>query len=73
MPAAEVFKTIVAGLADDPNLLDLNMPAPAPESSELDLSDLYEPEPFEPEPSGLHEDSAALDPHPDPSWRGEWK
>ena len=53
MPAAEVFKTIVAGLADDPNLLDLKTtaPAPAPESSEADLPDLYEPEPFEPEPS----------------------
>ena len=69
MPAAEVFKTIVAGLADDPDLLDLKTTAtaPAPESSEPDLPDLYEPEPFEPEPSGLHEDLAALDPHPVPA------
>ena len=73
-PPAEVFKTIVAGLADDPDLLDLKTTAtaPAPESSEPDSGlDLYEPAAFEPEPTGLHEDLATLDPQP--SERGEWK
>jgi hypothetical protein len=49
LPIGEVFDTIVAGLADDPDLLDFDIATTEP--SDLDLRpDLSEPELFEPGP-----------------------
>ena len=49
LPIGEVFDTIVAGLADDPDLLDLDTATAEPDLSDLDMPpDLSEPELFEP-------------------------
>jgi hypothetical protein len=63
LPIAEVFDTIVAGLADDPDLLDLDTTEAEPDLSDLDLRpDLSEPKLFEPGPPDLVDDPGLLDP-----------
>jgi hypothetical protein len=62
LPIGEVFDTIVAGLADDADLLDLDTATAEPDLSDLDLRpDLSESELFEPGPLGLAEDPGLLD------------
>ena len=62
LPIGEVFDAIVAGLADDPDLLDLDTATAEPDLSDLDLRpDLSEPDLFEPGPPGLADDSGLLD------------
>ncbi len=62
LPIGEVFDTIVAGLADDPDLLDLDTAAAEPDLSDPNQQpDLSQPELFEPEPLGLAEDAELLD------------
>jgi hypothetical protein len=63
LPIGEVFDTIVAGLADDPDLLDLDTATTEPDLSDLNSlePDLSEPELFEPGPPGLVEDPGLLD------------
>ena len=54
LPIGEVLDIIVAGLADDPDLLDLDTATAEPDLSDLDLRpDLSQPELFEPGPPGL--------------------
>ena len=61
LPIAEVFDTIVAGLADDPDLLDLDTATAEPDLSDLDPQlDLSEPELFEPGPPRLADDTRLL-------------
>jgi hypothetical protein len=63
LPIGEAFDTIVAGLAEDPDLLDLDTATTEPDLSDLNSlePDLSEPELFEPGPPGLAEDPRLLD------------
>ena len=61
LPIGEVFDTIVAGLADDPDLPDLAATTAEPDLSDVDLRlDLSEPELFEPGPPSLADDPGLL-------------
>jgi hypothetical protein len=64
MKGRKMFDTIVAGLANDPELLDLDTTTAEPDLSDLDLRpDLSEPELFESGPPGLADDPGLLDPN----------
>jgi hypothetical protein len=55
LPIGEVFDTIVAGLADDPDLLDFDTATAEPDLSDFNL-DLVEPDLSHPGPLGLADD-----------------
>jgi hypothetical protein len=62
LPIGEVFDALVAGLAEDPGLLDLDTATAEPDLSDLDPQlELSAPELFEPGPPGLADDPGLLD------------